>query len=212
MHDPMTQAFQISQFWRRKNKWGFRPAFITIWHVDPERGGSDDSCDWFGRKLTKREQAYADHLIDNEFDNLRSMFSTFVSAPCPVHANREDCYGAGCHLGDYMEHCEREEMKSRIKCMFSCYKRQFRWRYPVRWHFWHWKIQIHPLQNFKRWAFSRCEKCGKGFSWGYAPVSGCWDGTGPLWFRSEKYVQHSDCSRPKDECMASAGVEQRSGN
>ena len=71
MHDPMTQAFEIRQFWRRKNKWGYRPSFITIWHVDPERGGSDDSCDWFGRRMTKREHEWAKSLIENEYDNLR---------------------------------------------------------------------------------------------------------------------------------------------
>lgn len=40
MHDPMTVAHEIKIF-------GCRLA--TIWHVDPERDGSDDSCGWFMR-------------------------------------------------------------------------------------------------------------------------------------------------------------------
>lgn len=47
MHDPMTVAHEIK--WPKKDKWGFRPPFITIWHVDPERDGTDDSCGWFVR-------------------------------------------------------------------------------------------------------------------------------------------------------------------
>jgi hypothetical protein len=73
-----------------------------------------------------------------------------------------------------------------------------------------WKIQIHPLQSFKRWAFSRCCKCGKGFSWGYAPVSGNWNGTGPRWFRTEEGVYHADCDRLKvDACSAMGAVEKQ---
>jgi hypothetical protein len=37
MHDPQTVAFDIKY-----------PA-VTIWHVDPETDGSDDSCGWFQR-------------------------------------------------------------------------------------------------------------------------------------------------------------------
>ena len=194
MHDPMTQAFEIRQFWRRKNKWGYRPSFITIWHVDPERGGSDDSCDWFGRRMTDREHEWAKSLIENEYDNLRTYFSQWIKlehgTDKRVCDDPDDCY-----CGEHVETCTREEMVTRVLQIGSCYKRSFRrFRWHPRWHFWHWKIQIHPLQIFKRWAFSRCCKCGGRFTWGYSPVSGSWYGTGPRWFRSEKNVMHSDCS------------------
>lgn len=68
------------------------------------------------------------------------------------------------------------------------------WRHP-RWHVHHWRVQVHWVQNFKRWAFSRCAACGKRFRWGYAPVSHMWDGGGPRWFRSEPEVYHGQCSR-----------------
>ena len=200
MHDPMTQAFQINQFWRKANDWGYKPPLITVWHVDPERDGSDDSCDWFGTKsrLNAKEKAFADRLIDNEYDNLRNWFSQFVPESCPTHGdNHEDCdlNDKRCRYGEFVETCDREEMRWRIKRMIALYKREFTWRWHPRWHFWHWKLQIHPLQSFKRWAFSRCCKCGKGFRWGSEVIGYSWDSTGPLWFRSEKQIAHIDCDR-----------------
>ena len=49
MHDPLTQAFVIPYGWRNETfangtKWRYWKPLITIWHKDPERGGSDDSC------------------------------------------------------------------------------------------------------------------------------------------------------------------------
>ena len=53
MHDPMTVAFEIRYPWRDKpcKAWpdGYRHSFITIWHKDAERDGSDSSCGWFKR-------------------------------------------------------------------------------------------------------------------------------------------------------------------
>lgn len=76
------------------------------------------------------------------------------------------------------------------------------WKHP-RWHLHHWRVQVHALQNFKRWAFSRCASCGGRFPWGYAPTSSSWSGGGPRWFRSETHVHHHDCynavvSKPSD--------------
>lgn len=55
MHDPMTVAFEIKYPWKYyknpKSDWekDYKENFITIWHVDPETDGSDDSCGWFLR-------------------------------------------------------------------------------------------------------------------------------------------------------------------
>lgn len=58
MHDPLTVAWnlKIPLFFKRQNtlykdkrsEWQFY-SVGTIWHKDPERGGSDDSCGWFKR-------------------------------------------------------------------------------------------------------------------------------------------------------------------
>lgn len=47
MYDPMTVAFEVKYPWRSIGD--YRAPFVTIWHVDPERDGSDDSCGWFPR-------------------------------------------------------------------------------------------------------------------------------------------------------------------
>ncbi len=66
------------------------------------------------------------------------------------------------------------------------------WRHP-RWHFWHWRFQLHPWQTLRRWLFSRCQGCGKRFAWGYSPLSTSWDPAPPKLFRSERHVYHFNC-------------------
>lgn len=48
MHDPHTQAFRIKNPFS-KDEYGPYATLFTIWHKDPEIGGSDDSCGWFLR-------------------------------------------------------------------------------------------------------------------------------------------------------------------
>lgn len=76
MHDPMTVAFEIKYPWvksRHTMKDGselvYREAFITIWHVDPESDGSDDSCGWFAPKLTARDREFVQELVREEARN-----------------------------------------------------------------------------------------------------------------------------------------------
>lgn len=64
------------------------------------------------------------------------------------------------------------------------------WQHP-KYHFWHWQIQVHPIAQFKRWAFSRCCKCGGRFRFGESPTTNDWNGKGPRWFRSEPHIYHS---------------------
>lgn len=79
--------------------------------------------------------------------------------------------------------------------VYRCYLRFHRpWYKHPRWHVHHWRFQIHPWQTFRRWAFSRCAGCGKGFAWGYSPVSHQWHSPRPKWFCSEVGIYHSECS------------------
>ena len=63
MHDPITQAFIIRYPWWRmqksllKNKGmeRYHAPFITVWHLDPCKGGGDDSCGWSYPRLTKKQ-------------------------------------------------------------------------------------------------------------------------------------------------------------
>lgn len=250
MHDPMTQAFQIDQFWRRKSQWGFRPPFITIWHVDPETDGSDDSCGWSRPRLSKDQQSRikslagdearepwfqafrgkkidspteAETLLRQAFLIVGKVFSrehlckpaikrvTYEEASrwaCESIGNPVDnfrsslAFLAGYH-SNFSEDRERDRQYTAERflwCVGSYILRERRpWYRHPRWHVWHWQVQIHPLQEFKRWAFSRCCKCGKRFSYGYSPVSNQWDSEGPRWFRSEEGVFHSECDRPNQK-------------
>lgn len=74
-----------------------------------------------------------------------------------------------------------------------------KWRVKVlrgwRWHVWHWRLQIHPWQHFRRWAFTRCTWCG-GRSRKGDPVNNShqWDGPRGPWWRGERGLYHLDCS------------------
>lgn len=182
MHDPMTVAFTIKN-WLLPAKelsrgYKYRPALVTIWHVDPERGGSDDSCDWFGRrrKLSPRESALVDAIGE----------LTHVLGNAPFYPDTR-LYGHEPHNYQVIDAPIKE-----LRVAANEWRKRRRRLHP-RWHVWHWKVQVHPVQHFKRWAFSRCRECGGRFRWGYAPVSGSWYGRGPSWFRNAEEVYHGDC-------------------
>ena len=162
MHDPMTVAFEIRYPWRKYGAKGedaflrtYREPFITIWHVDPEKRGDDDSCDWFGRHrpVNAREKAITEAMWDLE---------TLLD-------NRP-------HYPDSREHQRFQVLKAAV----AEWRRRSGWRIPVRWHVWHWRIQLHPIQDLKRWAFTRCVDCGGRFAWGESGVAQ-WNSNGPRW-------------------------------
>lgn len=251
MHDPMTVAFEIKYPWRDKSTGttrlfpkGYRRSFITIWHVDPETDGSDDSCGWSRPKLSKDQQeriksisrdearepwfqAYcgkriespteAETLLRQAFFLVGKIFSkqhrcnpsmsavTYEEAArwsCSMLANTVDNFrGSLAFLPGYHSNNERdresdrEHVAERFFWSVGAYilrERRPWYRHP-RWHLWHWHIQIHPLEQFKRWAFSRCSDCEKSFKWGESPWTNRWDSEGPQWFRSESDVYHSGC-------------------
>lgn len=244
MHDPMTVAFEIKRPWRDKPEprtngiWpkGYRPTLVTIWHVDPETDGSDDSCGWFKRarhgdqevraKIRKafasewdgeyigwfdattgqpvlslqattlglfRRAAYI--FCGNDWNKTKRLLSRHLLDILMFAENRHDSLSDALTMRHgVVPKADRAENMADI--IYGCL---LRWTLPwyrhARWHVWHWKIQVHPVQALKRWLFSRCATCGKGFRWGYAPTSSSWGGSGPRWFRGEPGVHHHDCSR-----------------
>ena len=177
----MTVAFDIPNPFARRYSWGKRwsqrPALITIWHVDPCRGGDENSCDWHGTHppLLPTERAIVEACWD---------VATLLD-------NRP-------HYPDSPEHKAWQPLREAITLHTSRRYRRW-WHITPRWHVWHWRVQIRPVQTFKRWAFSRCATCGLRFSWGYAPVSPSWNGEGPRWFRGEPDVYHDECWRRVSE-------------
>lgn len=237
MHDPMTVAFKIRWpwFWMK-----YRPPIVTVWHVDPERDGSDDSCGWSAPRLTKKQRERLKWLGYHEakepwifrdatkrakspaeaeavmrgvvqaaarvlrlrfsWDQICEMACDFVH--CPGNNFQMDL----CHLPGYHTNFEEDlesEREYRAEQLFYSVGRQLlakkRWWFQKpRWHVHHWKLQIHAIQSLKRWLFTRCERCGGRFRWGESACTNSWNGTGPLWFRSEKHVHHSNCDGSLD--------------
>ena len=60
MHDPRTVAFEIKNPLAKRydwgKKWGDRPSLVTIWHVDPEKDGTDNSCGFGYPRATKAQR------------------------------------------------------------------------------------------------------------------------------------------------------------
>lgn len=175
MHDPMSVAHEIRYPWPwpKRAFSGTRELLITIWHIDPELRGDDDSCDWFNHKRPRNaaESALAEAQWDLE--------TLLDNEP---------------HYPSSREHLAFQRLKAATHAFLHRPSRTHWWQLHPRWHVWHWRIQIHPVQDFKRWAFSRCAGCGRRFAFGYSPVSHSWNGTGPRWFRGERGVFHSECA------------------
>lgn len=187
MHDPMTVAFEIRYPWlayskaerASRPKDGFRQTyrepFITIWHVDPEKDGTDDSCDWFNskRKPTPVEKAVGEAMWDLE--------TLLDNEP---------------HYPDSKEHKAFQPLSSAIRSLLRQPSRTHWWQLHPRWHFWHWHIQVLPYMYARRWLLTRCCKCGGRFRWKESPISGSWDSRPPRWFRGEEGLYHADCRNP----------------
>lgn len=110
----------------------------------------------------------------------------------------------------YTEHRgEREQRIGEIAaCIYGWILRSDRpWYKHPRYHIHHMRVRIHAITTFKRWAFSKCCRCGQRFAWGYCPTTSQWDAEGPQWFKSEKYVYHNDCRNPESD-MAQAATNE----
>lgn len=72
MYSPETVAFQIYLGRQKKRNGNYRSPLITIWHNDPEKDGTDDSCGWFMRSRhgDKDMLERIKKSIDFEFDRV----------------------------------------------------------------------------------------------------------------------------------------------
>lgn len=115
-------------------------------------------------RITHRELLYIHSLASNPTDNLRWQIE------------RHPINGAGPYDG-----IDNAEKSGDFFCLIlKCYRRfhRPRWKHP-RYHFWHWRFQIHPLQKLRRRMFDRCSECSKPFGWNESPI-GTWGGD-KLW-------------------------------
>lgn len=251
MHDPMTVAHEIKYpWWKYKpgdKMWkdGYRDTFITIWHVDPERDGSDDSCGYIVPKLTKQQRErlkvlawdeardpYFLRVRGHKWDGLRSeaealyrglllavadyahipltyeeaarVAARAIHKPECVDDAARFCFEPGYH-SNFQEdrRNDREQHFHEMVCGIARWmlKDKRPWYRHPKWHVWHWQIQCHPVQQFKRWAFSRCSRCTRRFAYGETPLSGSWHSAGPRWFRGEKDIWHQQCDSSAKPAM-----------
>lgn len=62
-------------------------------------------------------------------------------------------------------------------------------------HLHHWRIQVGPLQDLRRWLLTRCAWCGGPSRKGDAvSTSHSWDGPRGRWWQGEPGLYHADCS------------------
>jgi hypothetical protein len=94
MHDPCTVAFEIRRPWPQSTsvlkdgtKWRYYPSIITIWHVDPEKDGSDDSCGWVWPKATEADRALAKELARDEFEFWLGEYADSAAGGIPFDAH-----------------------------------------------------------------------------------------------------------------------------
>ena len=66
----MTVAHEIRLLPKYNRKGNYRTPLITIWHVDPESDGTDDSCGWSRVKLTDEERKYIKKVAKDQYDQL----------------------------------------------------------------------------------------------------------------------------------------------
>jgi hypothetical protein len=237
MHDPMTVAFKIPRPWPARERLGpagkkvpFRywPPWITVWHVDPEADGSDDSCGWsFPRPLpgdaewAKKKAIFmwrerfgysaGGLLAASNRDVLTSLWCEvrtqytrprkgYIWRPLPKRdsdAILRLCISSVDNFHDAIVEARTgaKGMERLLRLIIRIQRQLYRpWYRHPRWHVRHWQIQVHPVQQLKRFLFSRCAVCGKGFRYGESPCSG-WNGSGgPRWFRGEPQIWHSTCN------------------
>lgn len=232
MHDPMVVAFEIPRPWReppsRFFPKGYRPTVATIWHVDPEADGTDDSCRWHTPRATDADRKLVDEMVHWEQtrpyyfaspqrqDAKYGLWSigpgdalALVLAVWQVAAWRLErreltprlalkamavAVSEGDNFQQSLAASTVEDQRRALLFIVLAYRRARRpwWRHP-RWHIHHWRIQIHFVNQLKRWLFSRCAGCGRRFTWGYSPTTTNWHSKGPRWFRNESHVYHSEC-------------------
>lgn len=203
-------------------RFSYLSPLITIWHNDPETDGSDDSCGYTFPRVPADIKAKAEKIAVDEWKYMFGQYAYKYQQPSAyevVYAlwdmiawrifkrraftlrEMQEIASLACNPADNLrsvvfDATRSEENARRLGYLvMRCYLRVNRkWYQHPKWHIHHWSIQIHFTQKFKRWAFSRCAECGKGFRWGGSPVSTSWNNNGPQWFRGEQNVYHGECA------------------
>lgn len=111
MHDPWTQAFDIPNY-KTRQRCPWLPHLVTIWHVDPEKDGSDDSCDWFGgRKIACKKtlgEITKAFLFEGRDGGAMSWFDSDPHSPDLIGVGLGMFrIAANCHFGHWSRRADR---------------------------------------------------------------------------------------------------------
>lgn len=200
----------------------YRRPWLTIWHHDPCVRGDDDSCGWSARRLTDADEKWiAAVAADIKFlvrDDPSALDAQVSSEGTPMwewlwlqrtayHANPKRRRGlsaadfarisfeGGFPGGRDDKFAYWRQPPEDVARMFvRRYLRLTRpwWQHP-RFHFWHWQLQLHPWQEFRRWLLTRCETCGQRFTPGHSAISLSWHSPAPRFLRGERGLYHNGC-------------------
>lgn len=268
MHDPCTVAFDIpnpfswyfDKFTYEKQKKLGKDKFdrfningykmntlITVWHVDPETDGSDDSCGYSSPKFTESDKKLIKEFVDwdvphpyfsasylkdtavvldPEYPSLKSISAgeclALVQAVWAMIAWRKDrrndlttaelweCVSLATSPMDNLrrtlarddEYEKGSQVRNFIMSVFRAYNRHHRpWYKKPKWHVHHWKLQIHPTQQLRRFLFDRCNICKKGFKYGEAPGSSSWHTPKHHWWQSDPSLYHLKCDADRNKMV-----------
>lgn len=147
-----------------------------------------DAIYWAWRAI-KRYYHYKPNAVVWQYQpniSHKEFIAMFDLATCPVD-----------NLKHTFESIKNEDdFESFFLAVYRNYLRFHRpWYKHPKWHFWHWSLQFHPWQAFRRRYFDKCCKCGKrGFPKGVSAM-GDWEGT-RIW--------HDYCGDDKVQTAASS--------
>lgn len=187
MHDPMVVAHEIRRPWPERSKFS-------------ATGSRGDGVRW-------RIRHHHDHFEDTERPGYcggcdRPMTSTYEHFPW----YKPGSYRAFWRLAgrDFywpslitVWHVEPRGRDALTECSRRYQDRDGGWHYTKgwRWHVWHWRIQVRPLQKLRRNLLTRCEWCGgRSRKDDVVNHSQQWDGEHSPWWRGERGLFHGDCS------------------
>ncbi len=188
MHDNRTIAFDIRlpKFWKKKqpiyqgSKIVRRECLdlVIIYHIDPEKDGTDNSCDWHDCKLVKEER--------EEVMKVRTQ-------------GRERSSEGRNYFDIVFQSSNERDIESIFNQVWvharKYYKPRPWWKHP-RWHLHHWQIRIPVLQELYNYLFERCSICGKKYAWDEIRMTD-WSCTKTWHFRCQRRV----ASTPSEEVI-----------